>query len=94
MDTYVVKGQQVLRYGYTTGSCAAASAKAATRILLMNEEVSEVKLITPKGITLSLEVCDIESSQDAVSCAVVKDAGDDPDVTHGMKIYASVRRCK
>lgn len=94
MDTYVVKGQQVLRYGYTTGSCAAASAKAATRMLLMNEEVSEVKLITPKGVTLSLEVCDIERSQDAVSCAVVKDAGDDPDVTHGMKIYASVRRCK
>ncbi len=51
MDTYVVKGQQVLRYGYTTGSCAAASAKAATRMLLMNEEVSEVQLITPMGIT-------------------------------------------
>lgn len=50
MDTYVVKGQQILRYGYTTGSCAAASTKAATRMLLMNEEVSEVKLTTPKGL--------------------------------------------
>lgn len=92
MDTYVVKGQQALKYGYTTGSCAAASAKAAARMLLAEEEVSEVKLTTPKGIRLALEVCDCIRSKAFVSCAVVKDAGDDPDVTHGMRIYARVSK--
>lgn len=93
MDTYIVKGQKALRYGYTTGSCAAAAAKAAAMMLLKGEIISEVELKVPKGVTLSLEVCEIERTKNSVSCAVIKDGGDDPDVTHGMKIYAKVTKC-
>lgn len=93
MDTYIVKDQKALRYGYTTGSCAAAAAKAATVMLLKEEVVSEVSLIVPKGIELKLEICEIERTKGSISCAVVKDGGDDPDATHGMKIYARVTKC-
>lgn len=92
MDTYIVKDQKALRYGYTTGSCAAAAAKAATVMLLKEEVVSEVNLRVPKGVTLKLEVCEIERTKDSISCAVIKDGGDDPDATHGMKIYARVTK--
>lgn len=83
-----------LRMGYTTGSCAAAAAKAAAWMLLSGEEIRHVRLHTPKGIELYLEVEQILREKDKVSCAIRKDAGDDPDVTHGMEVYASVeRRC-
>lgn len=92
MENYIVKGQEKLRWGYTTGSCATAAAKAATWMLLMEESIDEVKITTPKGITLTLEVHDICRQVDCISCAIIKDAGDDPDVTHGMKIYAQVTK--
>lgn len=94
MDAYVVKGQKALKYGYTTGSCATAAAKAAALMLLTGEGVNEVRLTVPKGITLQLEVIDVQKNQDSVSCAIIKDGGDDPDVTHGMKIYAKVTKCE
>ncbi len=78
--------------GYTTGSCAAAAAKAAAWMLLGGTEVPEVKLMTPKGIALCLEVLDARVTADGASCAIRKDAGDDPDVTDGLKIYAEVKR--
>ncbi len=83
-----------MRLGYTTGSCAAGAAKAALQMLLTGKPVPYVELTTPKGIRLNLEVLDIniQYSENTVSCAVKKDAGDDPDVTDGLKIYASV--CK
>ena len=52
VDHYIYKNQKKLRCGYTTGSCAAAAAKAAVRMLLTGEEVRQVKLETPKGILL------------------------------------------
>ena len=63
-------------------------------MLFTGKPVHNIELMTPKGILLNLEVLDIKIpfSQDTVSCAVKKDAGDDPDVTDGLKIYASV--CK
>lgn len=93
MQEHVVyKNQKKLRCGYTTGSCASAAAKAAAQMLLSGEEVSEVKLLTPAGITLYLEIRECERRESEVSCAVKKDAGDDPDVTDGMLIYASVSK--
>ena len=92
LDQYVYKNHKRLRMGYTTGSCAAAAAKAAAWMLLGGTLVSEVKLMTPKGIELSLEVLDPKIGPEAASCAIRKDAGDDPDVTDGLKIYASVRK--
>lgn len=83
-----------LRYGYTTGSCAAAATQAAVRMLLTREPVEEVALQTPKGILLHLLIEDISMTEEEVCCAVRKDGGDDPDVTHGILVYARVKRSK
>lgn len=82
----------ILRYGYTTGSCAAAAAQAAARMLLTGEKVEEVALETPKGILLHLLIEDIRMNTDEVICAVRKDGGDDPDVTHGILVYARMKK--
>lgn len=92
MEQFVYKNHKKLRYGYTTGSCAAAASKAAAAMLLSGKEISYVKLHTPKGIDLRLEVLDISREDNAVSCAIQKDGGDDPDVTNGILIYAKVSR--
>ena len=86
----VWKNQKELRCGYTTGSCAAAAAKAAAAMLFSGEEVRQVSLMTPKGIELYLEVEEIQRENEAVSCAIQKDSGDDPDVTNGILVYARV----
>ena len=92
LDEYVIKQNKKLRCGYTTGSCAAAAAKAAALMLLCGEQVEKVELMTPKGILLKLPVRDASYGKDYACCAVEKDGGDDPDVTHGLKIYAKVER--
>ena len=93
-DYYVIKNNKKLRFGFTTGTCAAAAAKAAVRMLLSGERVVEIPLLTPKGILLHLPVEDIREEDSAVSCAVRKDAGDDPDTTNGILIYARVQKQK
>ncbi len=92
MDSFVVKDGKKLRLGFTTGSCAAAAAKAAARMLLTGERPDHICLITPKNITLDLPILEISRDKDTVSCAVRKDSGDDPDITNGALIYASVSR--
>lgn len=87
---FVEKEGKKLRLGYTTGSCAAAAAKAACYMLLSGRKKKTVTLDTPKGITLNLRVLDINMSENAVSCAIKKDSGDDPDITHGALVYARV----
>ncbi|MGC4019884.1 MAG: cobalt-precorrin-5B (C(1))-methyltransferase CbiD [Muricomes sp.] len=89
---FVWKNQKLLRSGYTTGSCAAAAAKAAAYMLLSGQTLTQVSLLTPKGITLYLDVEHIEIERDAVSCAIQKDSGDDPDITDGVYVYARVSR--
>ena len=90
MKEYVTVDGKELRLGYTTGSCAAAASKAAAIMLLTGKEVQLIRLLTPKGIELELEVEDITTEKDAVSCAIRKDSGDDPDVTHGALVYSRV----
>ena len=92
MEEYIVKGGKKLRLGYTTGSCAAAAAKAAAYMLLTGRRMERVALATPKGIRLELEVKEISIGPDAVSCAIEKDSGDDPDVTRGTLVFAEVSR--
>lgn len=97
---YVLKNNKKLAFGYTTGSCAAAAAKAAAILLFTKQAPKVVKLMTPKGILLSLEVLQPELEQEQTegrkgvqriaSCAIRKDAGDDPDVTHGVLVYAKL----
>ena len=83
-----------LRYGYTTGSCAGWRRQAAVRMLLSGEKTEEVALQTPKGILLHLLIEEIQMSREEVVCAVKKDGGDDPDVTHGIFVYARVKKSK
>ena len=90
MKEYVTVDGKELRLGYTTGSCAAAASKAAAIMLLTGKEVQLIRLLTPKGLELELEVEDIKTEKDAVSCAIRKDSGDDPDVTHGALVYSRV----
>ena len=79
-----------MRYGFTTGSCAAAAAKAAAYMLLTGREKTEITIETPKGIFYRAKLLDICRTEQKVSCAVEKDGGDDPDITTGAWIYASV----
>ena len=83
-----------LRTGYTTGSCAAAAARAATRALLTGEVVKESTIHLPVGQDVTFQVHRCEPSEDGqrVTCSVIKDGGDDPDVTHGAEICATVWR--
>lgn len=85
---YVYKNHKKLRCGYTTGTCAAAATKAAVRMLLTQVPVKEIKINTPKGITLNLEILDITITDNYVICAVKKDAGDDADCTNGILVYS------
>lgn len=91
---FVIKDNKKMRFGYTTGSSAAAAAKAAAEMLFSGKDVPVVELLTPKGITLYLEVLDAKGGQRTCSCAIQKDGGDDPDVTSGLRIYAKVTLCE
>lgn len=81
-----------LRCGFTTGTAAAAASKAATLALITGEGVSTTTIGTPSGITLKIDVLSTEFSKESACCAVKKDAGDDPDVTNGIYVFATVSR--
>ena len=87
---YIEKAGKKLRCGYTTGSCAAAASKAALLMLLSGKDIHNVSIKTPKGPVYNAEIMDIKRDKNCVSCAVIKDAGDDPDVTNGAYIYSAV----
>ena len=93
-DYYVIRGNKKMRFGYTTGSCAAAACKGAAEILLGGVMHKAVTLMTPKGIMLTLELKDIRIEGNQVTCAIQKDAGDDPDTTNGILVYATVQKTK
>lgn len=84
------KNNKILRFGYTTGTCAAAAAKGAAMALVTGSIPSSVKIDTPKGIQLDLEVSG-KKEKDQVTCTVIKFSGDDPDVTDGMPVCAMVK---
>lgn len=92
MEEYQFSQGKELRCGYTTGSCATAASKAAATMLLTGERVDTVRIDTPKGIVLNLEPLDVEITPEAVSCAIRKDSGDDPDDTNGVLVYARVEK--
>jgi cobalt-precorrin-5B (C1)-methyltransferase len=78
-----------LRSGYTTGACAAAAARAAMMALLKQEAVNHVQVALPRTkASFKVNQCVFDRSQ--ASCSVIKDAGDDPDVTHRAEIWATV----
>lgn len=94
LENYIYKDKKKLRCGYTTGSCAAAAAKAAAETLLSGRELTEVTLRTPKGIVLTLPLTQCEITEHAVRCGVRKDSGDDADVTNGITVFAQAEKTK
>ncbi|MDO4862648.1 MAG: cobalt-precorrin-5B (C(1))-methyltransferase CbiD [Ruminococcus sp.] len=89
-ENYIYSGTKKLRCGYTTGSCAAAAAKAAAEALLTQRRVSDTEILTPKGIRLPLTVHRCELCGEKALCSVIKDSGDDPDITNGIEVCAEV----
>ena len=80
-----------MRYGFTTGSCAAAASKAAAYMLLTGNKKESISIMTPKGILFHARILEITRTEQEVTCAVEKDGGDDPDITTGALIYSTVR---
>lgn len=80
-----------LRSGLTTGSCATATSLAAARLLLSGVCHDAVEITLPKGkvVTMRLEFCRLLAG--GAEAGTLKDAGDDPDVTHGALLYSQVR---
>ncbi|MCM1497682.1 MAG: cobalt-precorrin-5B (C(1))-methyltransferase CbiD [Clostridium sp.] len=95
MERYIMKNQKRLRSGITTGTCAAAAARAAAMKLLglpVRKTEDSVAVCMPKGITVNVPVAFVSATDNFCEYMVVKDSGDDPDVTDGVKVYARVER--
>ena len=89
-ERFIYCGTKKMRCGYTTGSCAAAAAKAAAEALLTGQKVKYADILLPKGERLRLEISDCTINGKTASCTVIKDSGDDPDITNGIEIIAEV----
>ncbi len=79
-----------LRSGYTTGACATAAARGAALMLRQQQIVGEVEITLPRGETAHFTLHGQRFSENEASCFVIKDAGDDPDITNGAEIHATV----
>ena len=90
MEEIKVQNKGKLRNGYTTGPCAAIAAKASAIMLFTKNVIEKEKIITPKGIEICVKIYNAELKDKMVSCGVKKDAGDDPDITNGVIVYAQV----
>jgi len=80
-----------LRRGYTTGTCAQAAAKAAAIMLATEKIIKSVEVELPNKEKLCLPLIEQKIGENFARCAVIKDAGDDPDVTDGIKVFCEVR---
>lgn len=79
-----------LRTGYTTGTCATAATKSALTTLLTGEELNQISLTLPNGERIRMKIDSTRIENNTVSCTVIKDAGDDPDITNGHEIISTV----
>jgi len=83
--------KHTLRHGYTTGACAAAAAKGAALMLRDQAVLREVEIVLPGGERVVFPLHGQVCSPSQASCFVIKDAGDDPDITNGAEVHARVR---
>ncbi|OFG64791.1 cobalt-precorrin-5B (C(1))-methyltransferase CbiD [Listeria monocytogenes] len=90
MEDFIYYNGKKYRKGYTTGTCAAAAAKACVEMILTQGEVSAVQVTTTGGTILEIPVAYQKFSKDKATAAVQKDGGDDIDATHGMWIFVDV----
>ncbi|WP_415883869.1 cobalt-precorrin-5B (C(1))-methyltransferase [Neptuniibacter sp. QD34_54] len=88
--------QPELRSGLTTGCCATACCVAASQALLAGKEPENVEVLLPRGQLVELEVIAYQHLEDGkgIRTATIKDAGDDPDVTHGATVFVELRLTK
>ncbi|MBM7623610.1 cobalt-precorrin-5B (C(1))-methyltransferase CbiD [Sporohalobacter salinus] len=91
-ESYIERGGKKMRRGYTTGTAAAGAAMAAAKILYSDQAVDVVKVDTPAEIVVDLKISETKIKEDRVSCTVIKDGGDDPDITDGIEIVAEVSK--
>lgn len=80
-----------LRYGWTTGACATAAARAAFEALVTGEFPDPVEITLPRGQRPAFALATTSLAGGAATAGIVKDAGDDPDVTHGALVRSTVR---
>ncbi|SHF46283.1 cobalt-precorrin 5B C1-methyltransferase [Desulfofundulus australicus DSM 11792] len=83
-----------LRNGITTGACAAAAARAATELLYHDTKPGEVTLVNPTGQLIRVPIHKLEKIPGGTRAVVIKDGGDDPDVTHGLPVVVEARPTK
>ncbi len=85
-----LKSREKLRTGFTTGTAAAASAKAAILSIINQKKIDSVKVTLPKNNKIQIKINSCEFSNSIGKCSVIKDGGDDPDVTHGAEILVEL----
>ncbi|PKF61596.1 cobalt-precorrin-5B (C(1))-methyltransferase [Psychromonas sp. psych-6C06] len=85
------ESQQPLRNGLTTGSCATACCVAAARALLADKQPATVEVSLPRGEKVNLSILEYSAIERGIRTATVKDAGDDPDATHGATLFVELR---
>ncbi|MBN2484468.1 MAG: cobalt-precorrin-5B (C(1))-methyltransferase [Bacteroidales bacterium] len=90
----IINNKQDLRQGFTTGTCVTAAAKACFVALVKNKFPEQVSITMPNGDTAKFMIFPNELSISKASCVVIKDAGDDPDITHGKEIGCELRFTK
>ena len=89
MDTDT-KSKKKLRTGFTTGSCATASSKAGILSIINQKKIEQIDIILPKRSRLDIQINSCEFTTNTAKCSVIKDGGDDPDVTHGAEVFVDV----
>lgn len=84
------KPSQKLRTGFTTGACATAAAKAALLAIITRKKIESVEITLPKEKKLVVNIASCKFESGSARCSVIKDGGDDPDVTHGAEIIVDL----
>lgn len=87
---YIFANGKQLRCGFTTGSTATLATKASAIMLITGKKIEKIEILTPKGVKICEKIQNIKLYNDSVQCAVMKDAGDDIDVTDKLLIYSKV----
>lgn len=85
------KSGQKLRTGFTTGTCATAAAKAALVSIITKKRIESIEILLPKDKIITINVASCRFDNNTARCSVIKDGGDDPDVTHGAEIIADLQ---
>ena len=86
----MINTNKALKKGITTGTCAAAAAKAAAIAACTGSAPKSVNIVTPSKVDIKIDICYTEIGDKFARCGVKKYSGDDPDVTDGVVVYAKV----